>query len=103
METKYDFEFVIDLASLASRRDYLNLEKWLQERIVEFGEQFVKACLDFLANKITCQIEKNEKNISPTCVLLASDVVFIFIKVLFKYVLLYFIIYNFNKSSMIKN
>jgi len=84
LETKYDFEFVIDLASLASRRDYLNLEKWLQERIVEFGEQFVKACLDFLANKITCQIEKNEKNISPTCVLLASDVVFIFIKVLFK-------------------
>lgn len=75
---------MIDLASLASRRDYLNLEKWLQERILEFGEHFVKACLDFLTNKINCQIEKNEKNIPPTCVLLATDVVVIFIKVLFK-------------------
>jgi CCR4-NOT transcription complex subunit 1 len=84
LETKYDFEFVIDLASLASRRDYLNLEKWLQERILEFGEHFVKACLDFLTNKITCQIEKNEKNVPPPCVLLATDVVLIFIKVLFK-------------------
>jgi CCR4-NOT transcription complex subunit 1 len=35
------FAFAIDLAALASRREYLNLEKWLQDRINEHQLEFV--------------------------------------------------------------
>jgi hypothetical protein len=36
------FAFAIDLAALASRREYLNLEKWLQDRINEHQLEFVQ-------------------------------------------------------------
>lgn len=51
LETK-SFAFVIDLAALASRREYLNLEKWLQEHIRQDGEIFIRACLEFLNEKV---------------------------------------------------
>ena len=46
------FPFVIDLAILSSRRDYLNLEKWLADKIREHGEIFVAAAVKFLQRKI---------------------------------------------------
>lgn len=42
------FLFAIDLATLASRREFLNLEKWLQIRVTENGFPFIVACVDFL-------------------------------------------------------
>ena len=45
------FPFVIDLAILASRREYLNLEKWLGDKIREHGEIFVAATVKFLQRK----------------------------------------------------
>jgi len=42
------FVFVIDLACLASRREYLKLDKWLSDKIREHGENFVSACVKFL-------------------------------------------------------
>lgn len=45
-ETPY--QFALDLAALASRREYLNIEKWLGERITEHGTPFVKAVIQFL-------------------------------------------------------
>ena len=35
--------FVLDLASLAARREYLNLEKWLMDNLKAKGEPFFKA------------------------------------------------------------
>jgi len=46
------FPFVIDLAILASRREYLNLEKWLADKVREHGEIFVAATVKFLQRKI---------------------------------------------------
>lgn len=46
------FHFTIDLAALASRREYLNLEKWLQDKIHQEGEVFIRACLEFLNEKV---------------------------------------------------
>ncbi|KAL7272945.1 CCR4-NOT core subunit cdc39 [Rhizina undulata] len=43
--------FVLDVASLASRREYLNLEKWLQEMINKYGGEFVMECYGFLKLK----------------------------------------------------
>ena len=46
------FPFVIDLAIMASRREYLNLEKWLGDKIREHGEIFIAATVKFLQRKI---------------------------------------------------
>lgn len=45
------FAFIIDLACLASRREYLKLEKWLNDKIRDHGEPFVSACVKFLQKR----------------------------------------------------
>jgi len=74
------------LASLASRRDYLNLDKWLQDHIKSDGEPFLMACLEFLDEKITQKLYPEEKNLYPQSVLLSYDTVLIFIKVINYYI-----------------
>lgn len=43
--------FVIDLACLASRREYLNMGKWLSDKLVEHEGQLVDLCVTFLKQK----------------------------------------------------
>ncbi|KAJ3039081.1 hypothetical protein HDV00_012639 [Rhizophlyctis rosea] len=81
LETK-PFSFAIDLAALASRRDYLNLEKWLQDHICQEGDIFIKACLDFLNEKVTSHILRQESNSVQQSVPLSVDVVNIFLRML---------------------
>uniref|UniRef100_A0A182JXB0 CHK kinase-like domain-containing protein n=1 Tax=Anopheles christyi TaxID=43041 RepID=A0A182JXB0_9DIPT len=45
------YMFIIDLACLASRREYLKLEKWLADKIRDHGEPFVKTILKFLQRR----------------------------------------------------
>ena len=45
------FMFVIDLACLASRREYLKLEKWLSDKLREHQDQFVAALIKFLQRR----------------------------------------------------
>uniref|UniRef100_H2YFJ7 CCR4-NOT transcription complex subunit 1 n=1 Tax=Ciona savignyi TaxID=51511 RepID=H2YFJ7_CIOSA len=45
------FTFVIDLATLASRREYLKLDKWLSDKIREHREEFIEACINFLKRR----------------------------------------------------
>jgi hypothetical protein len=52
LTAKAVFHFVIDLAVLASRREYLNLEKWLTDQMREHGEGFVKAAIQYLQRKL---------------------------------------------------
>ena len=40
--------FVIYLACLASRREYLKLDKWLSDKAQEHGEPFIAATVKFL-------------------------------------------------------
>lgn len=47
-QSAQSYPFIIDLACLASRREYLKLEKWLSDKISENGESFVMACVKFL-------------------------------------------------------
>uniref|UniRef100_T1GX42 CCR4-NOT transcription complex subunit 1 HEAT repeat domain-containing protein n=1 Tax=Megaselia scalaris TaxID=36166 RepID=T1GX42_MEGSC len=54
------FMFVIDLACLASRREYLKLEKWLSDKIREHGEQFVQAIVKFLQRRCPQIMGKND-------------------------------------------
>lgn len=46
------FSFVIDLAALASRREHLNLDKWLQEAVRERREPFIRSLVE--VPKIQC-------------------------------------------------
>ncbi|KAG9509989.1 CCR4-NOT transcription complex subunit 1, partial [Fragariocoptes setiger] len=42
------YPFVIDLSCLASRREYLKLDKWLMDKYSENGENFIRAIVAFL-------------------------------------------------------
>ncbi|KAL0097780.1 Not1 transcription factor, partial [Phycomyces blakesleeanus] len=76
------FFFAIDLAALASRREYLNLEKWLQDKISEHKDAFVRVCLDFLSQKISAELSRKDVNQVPSTVPLQVDVLGLFLKVL---------------------
>ncbi|CAJ0849761.1 6099_t:CDS:2, partial [Entrophospora sp. SA101] len=67
--------------ALASRREYLNLEKWLQEKINEHGEAFVHDCMEFLKQKITLEVT-HETNGNDQAVRLADEVVLKFLRVI---------------------
>ncbi|KAI3613543.1 ccr4-not complex component [Moniliophthora roreri] len=57
------FAFALDLASLASRREYLNLDKWLMDNVAAHGSEFLHAVLTFLEEKM--QVEKNMRTADP--------------------------------------
>lgn len=79
------FAFSIDLAALASRREYLNLEKWLQDNIAEYKDEFTRACLDFLSEKIATDVSRQDTNVVSQSAILSVEVmttIAIFLKVL---------------------
>ncbi|KAG7086666.1 hypothetical protein E1B28_002606 [Marasmius oreades] len=57
------FAFALDLASLASRREYLNLDKWLIDNVAAHGAEFLHAVLAFLEEKM--QVEKTMRIADP--------------------------------------
>jgi len=72
-----DFPFAIELASLASRREVFNLEKWLNEQIQQYRAPFIKCCLEFLSDKVV-QAPMNADKAVP----LSIEIVSIFLRVL---------------------
>jgi CCR4-NOT transcription complex subunit 1 len=50
------FTFALDVAALASRREYLNLDKWLADNVTAHGAEFLHAVIVFLDHKM-----ENEK------------------------------------------
>lgn len=57
------FTFAMDVAALASRREYLNLDKWLLDNVVAHGVEFLRGVIEFLDNKM--QNEKIARTIDP--------------------------------------
>ena len=60
VDSKYH-NFSVHLGLLASKRDYLHIEKWLQRNIEKYGDNFVISLLDYLTNNVIkpCQISLN--------------------------------------------
>lgn len=83
LETK-PYSFSIDLAALASRRDYLNLEKWLVDNIAREGEPFIVATIEFVKDKIRNQFVRQQmgENATVASMPLSADVAQSFLKVL---------------------
>ena len=46
------FTFALDVAALASRREYLNLDKWLADNVTTHGADFLHAVITFLDIKM---------------------------------------------------
>ena len=46
------FAFVLDVAALASRREYLNLDKWLADNVTAHGHDFLRDVIGFLDTKM---------------------------------------------------
>jgi CCR4-NOT transcription complex subunit 1 len=76
------FAFTIDLAALASRREYLNLEIWLQDSITNYKDSFIVACLAFLKQKMNEEIARQTRNTPAHSVPLSLEVNAIFLRVL---------------------
>jgi CCR4-NOT transcription complex subunit 1 len=51
------FAFSLDVAALASRREYLNLDKWLADNIAAHGAEFLHAVIEFLDAKMESEKE----------------------------------------------
>lgn len=58
------FGFALDVAALASRREYLNLDKWLTDNVLHHGAEFLHAVIAFLDEKM--QNEKTSRMIDPS-------------------------------------
>ena len=59
------FPFVIDLSCLASRREYLKLDKWLTDKMREHGETFVLACVKFLQQRCPQILGNVKEDLGP--------------------------------------
>jgi CCR4-NOT transcription complex subunit 1 len=46
------FIFALDVAALASRREYLNLDKWLADNVATHGAEFLHSVIVFLDQKM---------------------------------------------------
>lgn len=44
--------FALDVAALASRREYLNLDKWLADNVAQHGAEFLHSVILFLDQKM---------------------------------------------------
>ncbi|KAH8917964.1 Not1-domain-containing protein, partial [Atractiella rhizophila] len=80
------YKMALDVASLASRRELLNLIKWLNSTMETQGTAFVKATLDFLQHKVkyewSRQLGEEKELDKKTTMQLDTDVVGIFLRAL---------------------
>lgn len=76
------FAFALDLAALASRREFINLDKWLQDMAARHGEEFIRSCLAFVERKIVDEVKKQTQHVSPTSSVLSMDLYIILLRFL---------------------
>ncbi|KAF9557678.1 Not1-domain-containing protein [Agrocybe pediades] len=71
------FTFALDVAALASRREYLNLDKWLADNITSYGGEFLHSVILFLDQKMESEkacrlsdpaIESRTMALNPTTI-----------------------------------
>ena len=59
-----DYVFVLELAVLASFREFLNLEKWLSDRLAQRPLSFAAACLKYLDRRLNTTTNENNPKVS---------------------------------------
>jgi CCR4-NOT transcription complex subunit 1 len=76
------FSFAIDVAALASRRQHLNLEKWIADAVRDKGQPFLQAAVEFAGEKVRFQVKRQRGLQTPPFIPLSNDVLGVFMKVL---------------------
>lgn len=76
------FGFALDVAALASRREYLNLDKWLSDHAIAHGEAFIHAVIEFLENKVTSELSRLDSNAEHRTMAINPSTITIFVKLL---------------------
>ncbi len=76
------FAFALDVAALASRREYLNLDKWLSDHAAAHGEAFIHAVLEFLDVKINSELARQDPAVKHQTMPLNPQTITIFIRLL---------------------
>ncbi|KAI0646780.1 Not1-domain-containing protein [Trametes meyenii] len=78
------FTFALDVAALASRREYLNLDKWLADNVSAHGADFLHSVIAFLDLKM--ESEKSQRvsdpPVDPRTMQLSPQTITIFLRVL---------------------
>jgi CCR4-NOT transcription complex subunit 1 len=74
--------FVLDLASLAARRQHLNLEKWLIDGATKDDQGFIAGCIDFLEKKYMMEVARQSGANVTSTQQLSMEVINIFLRVL---------------------
>ncbi|KAK0539323.1 CCR4-NOT core subunit cdc39 [Tilletia horrida] len=72
----------LDIAALASRREYLNLDKWLQDNIGESGSAFIQTTLEFVDSKVKDELARPDPQAEQNFQPLLVQTVAIFLRVL---------------------
>ena len=82
LDIRAPINMILDVAALASRREYLNLEKWLQDNISQHGLFFMREALEFLNRKVRYELARQEQEPStePTTVALSAHTFAIFLR-----------------------
>ncbi|KAG6820801.1 hypothetical protein H0H93_011566, partial [Arthromyces matolae] len=71
------FVFALDVAALASRREYLNLDKWLADNVANHGGEFLHSVILFLESKMESEkasrisdpaVESRTMSLSPNTI-----------------------------------
>jgi len=77
------FELALDMAALASRREYLNLDKWLTSQIKSHGGGLVRATLEFVGHKVGHELNRQEMEmqVEPTTLALNAATIAILMRV----------------------
>ncbi|OSD02780.1 Not1-domain-containing protein [Trametes coccinea BRFM310] len=78
------FTFALDVAALASRREYLNLDKWLADNVSAHGADFLHAVIAFLDLKMESEKAQrvSDPPVEPRTMQLSPQTITIFLRVL---------------------
>ena len=78
------FKFALDVAALASRREYLNLDKWLADNVTAHGADFLHSVIAFLELKMDSEktVRVSDPPVEPRTMQLSPQTIAIFLRVL---------------------
>eukprot|EP00762_Andalucia_godoyi_P000513 ANDGO_05250.mRNA.1 General negative regulator of transcription subunit 1 len=77
-----DFRFVLDLAVLSARREFLNLRVFLSKRLAADKDAFAEAIVSYLSDKLLPVTEHEQSPLPKTNVELPAEVILIFLNCL---------------------
>jgi CCR4-NOT transcription complex subunit 1 len=78
------YAFALDVAALSSRREYLNLDKWLADNVTTHGPDFLHGVIEFLRSKMDSEKQARVAvpAVEPRTMTLSPQTIAIFLRVL---------------------